>query len=461
MQEPSLFQKSIMIQGTEVGKLARNLFPSGVLIEEDYKNLANALEHTNEVMKANSEAIFEGAFIYENVLIRVDILKRNSDGSFDLIEVKSSTSVKKEHLPDCAVQAYVLEKLGFKLNHVCIMYLNNKYVRRGELDLSELFIIKAIENELHDELISVPIYLRAINDTLEKDEEPFWHIGSICNSPYVCEFKNYCWGEVSEKAIHFISRISDNQRLTLIEMGVELVKDVPDDFKLSELQKIQVDCEKNQTEFFDNDSIKGHLSELQYPLYFLDFETYGYAVPEYDGTRPYQHLPFQYSLHVMRNPGAKLEHFEFLFSEKENPSRTLAEKLVQHIGPAGTVIVYYASFEGGRLDDLAIEFNDLAPQLQSIRDRLWDLQIPFAKRWYCHPDFKGSASIKNVLPVLVPNLSYGSLDIQKGDVAQLKYQELINLPKGSGERKVIENALLEYCKLDTLAMVKILQKIMF
>lgn len=347
MQEISPFQLSIMVQGTEVGKLARKLFPNGILIGEDYKNLSKAITHTKEVLKTSPDAIFEGAFVYENILIRVDILKDNHDGSFDLIEVKSSTSVKKEHFPDCAVQAYVLEKLGFKLNHVCIMYLNNKYVRHGALDLSQLFITEPIENNLHKELNNVPIYLRAINDTLNKDEEPFWHIGSICNSTYVCEFKNHCWGNVSEKAIHFISRISEKQRLALVEMGIELVKDVPEDFKLSELQKIQVDCEKNQTVFVDNDSIKVHLSELQFPLYFLDFETYGYAVPEYDGTRPYQHLPFQFSLHVKRAPNADLEHYDFLYTEKENPSRTLAEKLVQHIGPAGSVIVYYESSEGG------------------------------------------------------------------------------------------------------------------
>jgi len=220
MQPPSPFQQSIMVQGTEVGVLARDLFPDGVLIDEDYKNLSGALEHTDAALRTNAGAIFEGTFVFDNVLIRADIFNRNDDGTFDLIEVKSSTSIKKEHLPDCAVQAYVLQNLGFRLRQVCVMYLNNKYKRQGELDLSKLFVIKAINNEIDNEIKNVPEYLKAINNVLAKDEEPSWDIGSICNNPYTCEFKNYCWKDVSAKAIHYISRITEKQRQYLIGMGV-------------------------------------------------------------------------------------------------------------------------------------------------------------------------------------------------------------------------------------------------
>ncbi|OGT43638.1 MAG: hypothetical protein A3F13_06775, partial [Gammaproteobacteria bacterium RIFCSPHIGHO2_12_FULL_40_19] len=398
-----------MTQGTEVGKLARCLFPQGVLIVEDYQNVAGAVEHTNRVMFDNPPAIFEGAFVYDDILVRVDILKRNADGSFDLIEVKSSSSIKKEHRSDCAIQAYVLQQLGIRLQHVCVMYLNNEYRRAGELDLEKLFIIEPIDHLVHDELENVPIYLNTMRAVLSKDDEPFWDIGSICKNPYSCEFKNYCWRDVSKKSIHFISRISDKQRRSLIDSDVSLIKNVPEDFKLTDFQTIQVSCEKNQNKYIDSVAIKNHLSKLQYPLYFLDFETCGYAIPQYDGTRPYQHLPFQYSLHVKRTPDAELEHYEFLFDKKENPSRSLAEELVDHIGSTGSVVVYYASFEGSRIKEMAEVFHDLSLQLQSIRDRLWDLQIPFSKKWYCHPDFNGSASIKDVLPVLVPELSWAGM----------------------------------------------------
>ena len=459
MQPPSAFQQSILTQGTEVGKLARSLFATGVLIDEDYNNLSGALKHTQDVIKTNADAIFEGAFIFGNVLIRVDILKLNDDGTFDLIEVKSSTSVKKEHLPDCAVQAYVLKNLGFDLRHICVMYLNREYKRQGDLDLSKLFIIKPVNENIHAELENVPKYLNEIANVLAKDEEPFWRIGSICNNPYVCEFKKYCWKDVSDKSVHSVSRITEKQRQSLIDRDIFLIKDIPDDFKLTELQTVQVTCEKNQKRFLDSHAIAGHLAELRFPLYFLDFETCGYAIPQYDGTRPYQHLPFQYSLHVQQYPEAELEHYEFLFEKKENPSRALAEHLIQNIGLEGSVIVYYASFEGGRIDEMAAEFIDLAPQLISIKNRLWDLQIPFAKKWICDPEFNGSASIKNVLPVLVPLLSYDGLEIKKGDEAQIKYIEMINLPDGNVARNLIKNALLKYCGLDTLAMVHILYEL--
>lgn len=459
MEDRSAFQEAILIQGIEVGNLAQSLFPGGVLISEDYRNLSGAIEHTKQAITNNAPAIFEATFVFENILIRVDILKKNNDGTYDLIEVKSSTSVKKEHLPDCAVQLYVLQGLGFKINHVCVMHLNNKYIRRGGLDVSQLFIIEKVNEKIDNELTKVPHYLNQINDVLAKSEEPFWRIGSICNNPYTCEFKNHCWKDISVKSIHSISRITEKQRQSLMESNILLIRDVPDDFKLTELQAVQVTCEKNQKRFLDYDAIKNFLAGLQYPLYFLDFETYGYAIPQYEGTRPYQHLPFQYSLHVRRHPDAELEHYEFLFDKKENPSRALAEHLTQHIGSEGSVIVYYASFEGGRIDEMSGEFVDLAPQLISIKNRLWDLQVPFAKKWICDPAFNGSASIKNILPVLVPDLSYSDLEIQKGDVAQLKYLELINFPNENLERNKIKNALLEYCGLDTLAMVYILDSL--
>jgi CRISPR/Cas system-associated exonuclease Cas4 (RecB family) len=459
MEERSAFQESILVQGTEVGKLARDLFSNGILIHEDHTDLNGAVEHTKNELNNGAVVIFEGAFVFDNILVRADILKRNDDGTFDLIEVKSSTSLKKEHLPDCAIQLYVLQKLGIHIRHVCVMHLNREYVRRGEVDLSQLFVIQPVNDKIENELENVPKYLHEIALVLSKNEEPFWRIGSICNNPYPCEFKKYCWKEVNNKSIHSISRITDKQRQYLIDSGVNLISDVPDNFKLSIPQKIQVDCEKSQTKLIDGNSIKDHLSHLQYPLYFLDFETYGYVVPQYEGTRPYQHLPFQYSLHVQHSPEAELEHYEFLFEKKENPSRALAEHLIQNIGLDGSVIVYYASFEGGRIDEMAAEFIDLAPQLISIKNRLWDLQIPFAKKWICAPEFNGSASIKNVLPVLVPSLSYDGLEIKKGDEAQIKYIEMINLPDGNLARDLIKSALLKYCGLDTLAMVYILSEL--
>jgi hypothetical protein len=459
-QETSIFQETILTQGNEVGTLARQIFPSGELIHEDNTNVVNALEHTKHALQSNATAIFEGAFIFNNILIRVDILSRNNDGTFNLIEVKSSTKLKpKEHLPDAAIQTYVLRQLDIPLLNINIAFLNNKYDKNGNLDLSKLFTIQSVNELLDNELKLVPTYLSKINDTLSKNIEPYWSLGSICNNPYTCEFKHYCWKDVTEKSIHYLSRISDKKRQELLDINIEIIKDIPDDFELSILQKIQVRQEKTQVRYIDEDAIKNHLSALKYPLYFLDFETIGYAIPRFDGTKPYQKLTFQYSLHVKNSPDTPLLHHEFLCEQNKNPMRSAAEKLVRDIGLDGSIIVYNKSFEESCIREMAKAFSDLSPHLENMIARLWDLIDPFSKKWFYDPDFNGSASIKNVLPVLAPDLSYKTLGIKQGDEAQAMYLKFISHSISENEREKIKKNLLEYCKLDTLAMVRILDEL--
>ena len=457
--ETSTFQESLFTQGNEVGELARQLYPSGILIDEDYQNPDKSITQTQAELQKGAEAIFEGTFLFENVAVRVDILVRNSDGSFDLIEVKSSTNLKKEHVPDCAIQAYVLQQSGIRLRRICVAYLNNQYVKSGDISLSELFIVEAISDaSLEKELKLVPEYLSKIDAVLSEDEEPFWEIGSLCKSPYNCEFRDHCWKDISEKSIHHLSGILDKLRSKLISSGISLVKDIPESW-VSERQKIQVVSEKTQEVFLDKQKISKHLKLLKYPLFFLDFETIAYAIPKFDGNRPYQKLPFQYSLHVQTAPDSSLNHYEFLFEKNENPMRALAERLVHDISHEGSIVVYNKAFEKGCLRELASEFLDLSPMLENMIDRLWDLLEPFSKKWFYDPRFNGSASIKKVLPVLAPDLSYKDLDIKQGDDAQAKYVSFINDSLSIVEREKIKNDLLVYCQLDSLAMVRILAEL--
>ncbi|RDI43428.1 hypothetical protein AQULUS_13210 [Aquicella lusitana] len=459
MAETSTFQESILTQGKEVGILARQLYPEGELIHEDHHNLEGALGHTHLAIQRKAPAIFEGAFLYDNVLIRVDILVRNENDTYDLIEVKSSTKLKeKEHLPDCAIQAYVLQQSGFQIKNICVAFLNNHYMRKGELDLTQLFIVRPVNELLEHELQLVPAYLDKISNVLATSEEPSWKLGSICKNPYPCEFKHYCWKDVPEKSIHYLYNIRDKFRFKLMEMGIELIQDIPSSL-VKNAQLIQVEHEKTQLPYIDSQQIVEHLSQLNFPLYFLDFETLGYAIPPFDNTRPYQRLPFQYSLHVKQAPDLPLKHLEFLFDKYANPMRAVAEQLVNDVGPSGSIIVYNKSFEEGCIRDMIKSFPDLAPMLNSMLERLWDLLVPFGKKWYYHPDFNGSASIKKVLPVLVPELSYKSLGIQQGDDAQAYYLKLIKDELPAADRNRIKNDLLAYCRLDTLAMVRILDEL--
>lgn len=457
----SEFQQSIFDQGTAVGELATQCFPGGLEITEDHTQLELALEKTRAALLQSPPALFEPAFLFEDVLVRVDILRAHGDGSFDLIEVKSSTSVNpKAHYDDVAVQKWVLENCGLKIRKAFLMHLNRDYIRKGKLNLDELFVLQDLTGEIRNAYKEIPASLAAMKRALEQEGEPYQRIGSVCKNPYGCEFMSYCWQSSDESSIHSLSRLSDKKRHELMDLGIQRIQDIPEDYPLSDHQCIEVQCVKGEHVHINVGKIKEHLSELTYPLYFLDFETVSYAVPPFEGCWPYRQLTTQYSLHIQNAPGAPLEHKEFLHMEHSDPTEAVAKALVKDIPQdQGSVIVYSASFEKGRILEMAKALPELKVHLEHIASRLWDLEVPFAKRWYWDSAFLGQSSIKKVLPVLAPEISYEALQIRSGDAAKIQYEKMVQLPAGSPEQKAIQAALLEYCKLDTWAMVLILKKL--
>jgi hypothetical protein len=335
------------------------------------------------------------------------------------------------------------------------MHLNKDYVRGDELDLDLLFKLSPLDEEIQEELGLVSSYLKEMKQALQSKSEPEADIGSICKSPYLCEFKTHCWKNVGDNSIHMLSRINDKKRAELIELGAEEITDIPEDYKLSESQLIQVQCAKNDREHIEASSIRDYLSGLSYPLYHLDFETLPLAVPDLKGYSPYQHITFQYSLHVETHN--KLDHHEFLMN-KLAPPKELIEDLIKNIGTSGSIIVYNATFEKQRLVELATLFPKYSREIENIISRLWDLMTPFQKKWYYAPEFYGSFSIKYVLPAMDSALSYKNLSIQKGDQAVTGFLNYIEM-KDSPEKKQLRTNLLEYCKLDSYSMVVILEKL--
>lgn len=455
--EPSDFQAILFKQGNEVGKLAHQIFPNGELIDEDYLNPEGALEHTKRALDSGVECLFEAAFCWKEVLIRVDVVRKYQDGSFDVIEVKSTNSVKDEHLDDVAVQKYVLEQLGYKVRSCYLMHLNRGYLRDGNLSVHDLFVLQKLGSELDAAYLAVGRNLKMIRATLSDSKEPNVPIGSRCSTPYTCEFTAHCWSRVDDLSIHHLPRITDRKRAHLINLGVKSIKEIPENFELTENQQAQVTAAKENEPVIDSVPIAKHLRSLKYPLYFFDFESASFAIPPYDNTYPYLHLPFQYSLHVQMNEKLPLEHVEFLHDENTDPRRSIAESLCKNIGELGSIIVYHATYEKQRLEHLAELFPDLAPKLKNIISRLWDLETPFSNRWYCDWRFAGSSSIKNVLPIMVSDLSYDDLEIKNGSTASARYEEMIQ--KGPNDQKA-RKSLLEYCKRDTLAMVRILEELL-
>ena len=457
--EPTPFQQNIFDQGTAVGKLATQCFEGGIEIVEDYTQSEQALETTQKLLKENPPALFEPAFMYGNILIRVDVLRNNNDGTWDLIEVKSTNSTQpKSHYDDIAVQKWVLEGSGLKIKNSYLMHLNREYIRKGELDINQLFVMDRLDDEIASHIEQVPHMLKVLQANLNLTAEPEELIGAKCKSPYLCEFKSHCWSGAKPGTIHTLGRISDSKRHELMDQSVTMISEIPDDYKLSGNQQVEVAAYKNNDVQVDLNSIQVHLSELKYPLYYLDYESVAYAVPRYDGSWSHKHLISQYSLHIQETPTSELIHKEYLHDENNDPAVSVAQKLSEDIkDDGGSVIVYHKTYERDRTKELVELLPEYAPHLSSIIDRMWDLETPFAKRWYWDKEFNGSSSIKAVLPVFAPEFSYSDLVIGKGDVAQLEYSRMIEMVQGSQERAEIREALLRYCERDTLAMVIILK----
>jgi len=443
-------QQRIFDQGTKVGEMATEEFPDGVLIEADYLNIPDALKQTEEALNNSVDVIFEGCFVHENVLVRPDIILRNDQGSWNMIEVKSSTGVKEENIHDVAVQTWVLQGCGLEMKRVFLKHINRECVYP---DLSNLFRTQDITEQVKTVLPSISKKLSEYKSMLNKSE-PNVLIGEHCSNPYGCQFVDYCWKNVPEHSIFTIPRLRWSVKERLLEENIVDLADIPGDFSLNKIQLKYLKSLETKNPIIDWNGIAGELDNLEYPLHFLDFETDGPGVPRFDGMHPYEQFPFQYSCHVMDKNGG-IEHYEYLHQSDSDPRQLLAESLTKAIGESGSVIAYNAGFEKGVMNKLALWCPEYTKPLQSIIERLWD-QLNIFRKYYTDYRFKGSNSLKNVLPVIIPSMSYENLAVSDGTEAQVTWNEMILLPDGNEKNKLI-NELKEYCGQDTMAMVEIHQ----
>lgn len=453
----SISQQRRFDQSKEVGILARDYFPDGVLINAIDPLVA--IEQTEAAINRGDTCIFEAALIFNDILVRCDILQKDAN-SWNIIEVKASTVnrtvkkskiVKKEYLNDLAIQKYVLTGYGLSVSKTQLMLINSKECVYP--DLSNLFTIKDVTDQVDPLIDDVHNNVETFKTILAGNDEPQVLIGEQCKKPYPCPFKEYCWQDVPEKSIFTIPRLNWNKKNELIENGILSICDLPTDFSLTPPQRAYVNSVIHNEPAINVDAIQQELAGLQYPIHFLDFETDNPAIPRFDGLRPYQQFPFQYSCHILLHPDSEAEHYEYLHTDTSDPRNTLLESLLNHVSSDGSVVVYEARFENGVLKDLASYFPEHALTLQSIIDRLWD-QLDIFRNHYTHPDFCGSNSLKNVLPVLVPSLRYEDLDVQEGTEAQAVWNLMLNTTSETEKNEVIEH-LKAYCKLDTLATLEI------
>ena len=436
--------------GHEVGILAQQLFPGGTEVPFEGLSVPEQIEQTRQLIDTGAEVIYEASFEYDGIFVKVDILVRDGD-AWQIHEVKMSTSVKEVNLNDVAIQFYVLGQAGLLISGAYLVHINNQYVRQGAIDVQQLFT----SQDVLEEAVARQAGLPEMIDELRSDllgGEPQIDIGPHCSDPYDCDFIPYCWQHIPENSI-FDLRGNGVKKWNLYEQGIIRFDQIPLEM-LNKNQRHQVEATLNQQDSIDPDAVATFLDTLWYPLYHLDFETFNTAIPKYDGTRPYQQVPFQYSLHVQQEAGAEPEHYEFLAEPDVDPRRQLIEQLLDLIPEDGCVLTYNQTFEKGVLRDLADLFPDLAGEIGKHMENVRDLMVPFRRRDVYRWQMRGSYSIKEVLPAMVPDLSYAGMAVADGMAAMQAYHDMCAMDPGE-ELDQLRASMLEYCRLDTLAMVRI------
>ena len=402
-------QQAIFDSGTAVGELARQRFPGGILVDESHLDHQQAVETTRALVDDSSvPSIYEAGFTFEAIRTRIDVLERKEDGTFDLIEVKSTTGVKPEHITDVAIQMYVAEGSGIPVNRAFLLHLNRDYVYQGGAqNLDELFTLQDVTDAARSFVDNAAV--NKLNDmwtVLEQEGAPAVDVGQHCTRPYRCSFYVYC------------------------HRGLEVDYGQP----------------------FVNDSLASALSQIEFPAAFLDFEAVNPAIPVYLGTRTYQAIPFQWSLHILDSEGG-VEHRSFLNEDASDPRESLAQALLEAMPSMGSIVTY-SNYERRVVNELALHLPRYSERLRALRERMVDL-LAIVRGNIRHPEFKGSYSLKSVLPVLVPDSGYADLEIAEGMSAGASHARMVGDETPAGERAAIQEALFAYCARDTEAMVRI------
>ncbi len=447
-------KQALYDSGTDVGVLAQGLFPGGEVIKFEGSTFDEKINKTKELINSGVCTIYEATFKFDNILVMVDIFHKGRDG-WGIYEVKASTGVKEVHENDVSLQYYVLTGSGLEVSSVNLVHINNQYVRQGNLEINKLFTIADLTETTIEKQDFVREELEAIRSAIQGDC-PKLDIGPHCSDPYGCDFTEHCWKHIPNYSIFNLSRLYTNKKFELYYKGILSFEDIPRDYPLSQSQRFQVEAELTGNEIINKEGINEFLDQVSYPLYFLDFETFQQAVPQFDNLRPYEQIPFQYSLHYFEVEGRELKHSEFLGKEGTDTRESLDRSLTEKIPTDVCILTYNSSFEKRIIRELSSKFPQHSNHLMKIHDNIIDLMVPFQNKYLYKKEMKGSYSIKYVLPALVPEMSYADMEISGGGQASSIYASLhLNDDKEEVDR--MRENLLKYCKLDTLAMVKILE----
>lgn len=449
--------RAVFDQGTRVGEVARAYIPGGHLIDLPYWAVDERIEATRRAIADGARVLYEASFRQDNVYVAVDILHRPSArGRWTLTEVKSTTKVKDEHVPDAAVQMHVLERAGLSVGHAEVMHLNREC---RHPDLSNLFTRSDVTRPVEAYLPQVPREVKAQLRMLDRPAPPSVEPGDHCAEPYECPFMGRCWTEGPAHSIDTLYKISPKKRDALAEEGYETIFDLPDRLELGPIPERQRRAVQSG-EIVVEEGLREALASLAAPVAHLDFETISPAIPVWPGCRPYDLVPVQFSVQVEGAGDREATRVEWLADGEDDPREAIARALVHALRGARTIIVYYAPFEIGRLRELQQAVPDLAAELEDVISRIVDL-LPIVRAHVYHPDFGGSFSLKKVAPALVPGLAYAGMQISDGGVATQALETLLlhESTLAAADRDRLRRDLLTYCEQDTSATRGVLQRL--
>ena len=451
--ETDTVTQHIFDQGHLVGELAKKLFPQGIDISAE--DFMGNISITKELLKKR-KPLFEAGILAGKLYSRVDILCPANEDEWDIVEVKSSTNVKDVHINDVTFQRYCCNQSGLNIRKCSLALINNKYVRDGEIDPEGLFNIHDVSDRAEEASVGIQDKIDGILEVVSQDECPEMLIGPHCKDPYECPLTD-CWDHLPEHNI-FTLYYSGKRAFEMYNSGIVTIGEIPNNYILNEQQRIQQACVARGEPYVDRDAIQNFLSSLEYPIYYLDFETIGTALPLFNGVRPYQNIPFQFSLHVVKDVFSQPEHFSFLTSSTDDPRPDLLDSLRNSIGNEGSILVYAKGFEEGILRDLAQSFPAYSDWVVQICDRLVDLLKPFSSFYYYHPSQKGNASLKRILPLIIGR-GYEDLDINDGRIASLSFLSATFGNMLETEKTEVMKNLEEYCGRDTEGMIWIVDEL--
>ncbi len=439
-------------QGNEVDALAQGLYPQGIAMEGFNQT---GFKNTQQAIASGAKILFQPTAIADGLTARADILIKDEYDAWDIYEVKMATDVKDEYYADVAFQKLCFTKAGIPIGKTYLVHINNTYVRKGQIDVKKFFTAEDITDDVNDQMPEVIKRIPDAQDVLAWGKE----IGSAqllkCPDIAKCGCVRHWFSTLDTSALENILT-----GLPPEEIGKMIEKDVIDSKKLSKKFIVQIPWRtpgERWPKHVNQEIIRHDFQQLRYPIYFFDYETIFPAIPSFDDNRPYQQIPFQFSVCKVDAIGATPKQFDFLKETYEDPRLSLIEALHKAIGPEGTVVSWNASFEMSVNTALAKLYPTHADFLLGINARMYDLMQIFKKKQYVDPGFSGGYSLKVVLPTLCPDLSYANLNIHEGGEASASWQVLTdpNLPEE--KRHQLRKDMIDYCRLDVYGMVKILE----